>query len=259
MPDRVAASAGGGAREDGSRWRVTRAGPAAAAPAGDRPPRPPPPPPPPPYEPSATAIQAIVEMGFTEPQARLALVVVRGRSIEAAMEYLIENPQDLEDPAGTLEAHMARERATRTAFEARFGPIAGSAQAPPADAPPADAPPADEAPGNGDGDGGDGGLREPGGEDGAGEAGVPDALAEDGDDAVGELRRAIAMSMGEDEDAATPEGDGAGGAPDAPPSANANAASASLRFPSPRPRTSSPRCFASPSGTRRWRTRARSF
>ena len=108
---------------------------------------------------------------------------------------------------------MARERATRTAFEARFGPIAGSAQAPPAD----------EAPGNGDGDGGDGGLREPGGEDGAGEAGVPDALAEDGDDAVGELRRAIAMSMGEDEDAATPEGDGAGGAPDAPPSANANA------------------------------------
>ena len=51
-------------------------------------------PPPPPFTPSPSMTASIMEMGFSEAQARAALVAVRGRSIELAMDWLFSHPNE---------------------------------------------------------------------------------------------------------------------------------------------------------------------
>ena len=51
-------------------------------------------PPPPPFTPSPSMTASIAEMGFSEAQARAALVAVRGRSIELAMDWLFSHPNE---------------------------------------------------------------------------------------------------------------------------------------------------------------------
>ena len=70
---------------------------------------PPPPPPPPPFDPSPTMMASIQEMGFSEPQARAALVAVRGQSIEIAMEWLFTHPEEATaaDEAAATAANAA--------------------------------------------------------------------------------------------------------------------------------------------------------
>ena len=63
-------------------------------------------PPPPPFTPSPTMVSSICEMGFSDAQARAALIAVRGRSIEIAMDWLFSHPD---------EASRADEEAAATA------------------------------------------------------------------------------------------------------------------------------------------------
>ena len=75
-------------------------------------------PPPPPFTPSPSMTASIAEMGFSEAQARAALVAVRGRSIELAMDWLFSHPN---------EARVADEEAAAAAAAAPPAVAAASA------------------------------------------------------------------------------------------------------------------------------------
>jgi hypothetical protein len=64
-----------------------------------------------PFVPSPTMTSSICEMGFSEPQARAALIAVRGRSIEIAMDWLFSHPAE----AGRADEEAAAAAATPTA------------------------------------------------------------------------------------------------------------------------------------------------
>jgi E3 ubiquitin-protein ligase HUWE1 len=77
-------------------------------------------PPPPPFTPSPSMTASIMEMGFSEAQARAALVAVRGRSIELAMDWLFSHPN---------EARIADEEAAACRCRAAAGGGGGAGDA----------------------------------------------------------------------------------------------------------------------------------
>jgi E3 ubiquitin-protein ligase HUWE1 len=93
--DRSAGRASRGARSVGERLeamidRADREARGGVGVGAARPSRPPPPP----FTPSPSMTASIAEMGFSEAQARAALVAVRGRSIELAMDWLFSHPNE---------------------------------------------------------------------------------------------------------------------------------------------------------------------
>ena len=147
-------------------------------------------PPAPPFVPSPTMTASIREMGFSEAQARAALVAVRGRSIEMAMEWLFTHPAEAQaaDDAERERARLgaaAAENATATGGEETTATTANAGEGRGGEG---SAPPGSEPAGNAPADA---------------DADAPPSNPSTGvtsPDADAELMRALEMSMAEEED-----------------------------------------------------------
>ena len=188
---------------------------------------------------------SIREMGFSEAQARAALVAVRGRSIEMAMEWLFTHPAEAQ-AADDAERERARSEAAAAENATATGGEETTAD--------------DGERGGGTRRGrfrasGIGTRRERSGGCGRGRATSNPSTGVSSPDADAELMRALEMSMAEEEDV---DGMRTGRNPRVAATAGEEATRRGGRRALPTPSSSFPPFFTSPSGTRRCSTPGRS-